>query len=403
VAVVTTRVTFDWIQLAVVLGAIQGLLLAGALLAHRTNRVANRLLAALMVAFSVSLAAVPYYANDLPRTYPHLFGFSYPLPWVYGPLLYLYTLAASDRAWRFRRRHALHFAPVAAVVLLTLPIYLMSGAEKIALFDRLQAGEVPAVIAGLDPTKYLSGLSYSAATVVHLRRHRQRILDSYSNTERVNLRWLLALAGAGAAIWVLATAIDAAGFFPGGGQPRGEHLVSLAVALLVYAIGYMGLRQPEIFRYDAPPPEPPAESTRPEPAQDQEVAPSAEADQRPQRTGLGEHEATRLKAALLALMAREHLHRDSELTLAGLAERLDTTPHKLSELLNSELGQTFYDFVNGYRVDEVRRRLAEPKAKHLSVLTLAMDAGFASKSTFNDVFKKRTGQTPSTYRRSLAG
>jgi AraC-like DNA-binding protein len=118
---------------------------------------------------------------------------------------------------------------------------------------------------------------------------------------------------------------------------------------------------------------------------------------------LSEREAGRLRAGLLAVMEREHLHRDPDLTLAGLAERLDTTPHKLSELLNAELGQTFYDFINGYRVDEVRRRLAEPKANHLSVLTLAMDAGFASKSTFNDVFKKRTGQTPSTYRKALAG
>jgi AraC-like DNA-binding protein len=397
-------VTIGWIQLAVVLGAVQGLLLAGALLAHRTNRVANRLLAALMVAFSLSLAAVPYYANDLPRHYPHLFGFSYPLPWVYGPLLYLYTLAASDRAWRFRGRHALHFAPVTAVVLLTLPIYLMSGAEKIALFDRLQSGEVPAVIAVLDPTKYVSGLSYSVATVVHLRRHGRRVMDSYSNTERVNLRWLLGLAGAGAGIWVLATAIDAAGLLPGGGQPRGGHLVSLAVALLVYAIGYMGLRQPEIFRFEVPPPEPPAESTRPEPAPDPEGEVHAErADQPQPRSGLGEREASRLKSALLALMAREQLHRDPELTLAALAGRLKTTPHKLSELLNAELGQTFYDFVNGYRVDEVRRRLGEPTAKHVSVLSLAMDAGFASKSTFNDVFKKRTGQTPSTYRKALAG
>jgi len=397
-----TRVTFDWIQLAIVLGAVQGLLLAAVLVAHRTNRVANRLLAALMVAFSVSLASVVYYASDLTRLYPHLFGISYPLPWVFGPLVYLYTLAASDRDWRFRTRHALHFAPAAAVVIVTLPIYLLSGSDKMALFDRLQAGDTPTLLAALEPTKYVSGLAYSVATVVHLRRHRRHIRDSYSNTERVNLRWLLSLAGAGAAIWLLATVTEVAGL--GAIRPNGAGFDALAVALLVYAIGYMGLRQPEIFRYDVAPPEAPGEHAPTAPAPAVEIEQPAErADQRQPRAGLGEREAARLKAELLDLMAREHPHRDPELTLAGLAELLNSTPHKISELLNVELGQTFYDFVNGYRVDEVRHRLAEPKAKHLSVLTLAMDAGFASKSTFNDVFKKRTGQTPSTYRKALAG
>ena len=398
------RVTFDWIQLAVALGAVQGLLLTGALLAHRTNRVANRLLAALMATFTVSLASVLYYASGLTYQYPHLFGVSYPLPWVFGPLVYLYTLAASDRAWRFRTRHALHFAPVIAVVIVTLPIYLMSGAEKMALFDRLQAGDVPTLLAALEPTKYVSGLSYSVATVMHLRRHRRRVMDSYSNTERVNLHWLLALAGAGAAIWLLATVTEAADLLPGSVRSPGPNLDALAVALLVYAIGYMGLRQPEIFRYDVPPPKAPAENAPAGAAPEAGAEPPSEpADQRQPRSGLGEREAARLKAELLALMAREHPHRDPELTLAGLAELLNSTPHKVSELLNAELGQTFYDFVNGYRVDEVRRRLAEPKSQHLSVLTLAMDAGFASKSTFNDVFKKRTGRTPSTYRKALAG
>ena len=120
------------------------------------------------------------------------------------------------------------------------------------------------------------------------------------------------------------------------------------------------------------------------------------------RSGLSDVEAAALKSKLLTVMEREQAYRDPDLTLADLAERLDTTPHKLSEVLNSELDQTFYDFVNGYRVEEVRRRLADAKSKPVNVLSLAMDAGFASKSTFNQVFKKRTGQTPSSYRKALA-
>jgi len=71
------------------------------------------------------------------------------------------------------------------------------------------------------------------------------------------------------------------------------------------------------------------------------------------------------------------------------------------DVLNRELSQTFYEFVNAYRVDEVRARLADPAAKHLNILALGLEAGFASKSTFNQAFKKLTGQTPSTYRKAL--
>lgn len=112
-------------------------------------------------------------------------------------------------------------------------------------------------------------------------------------------------------------------------------------------------------------------------------------------------EATRLKTSLLAVMESERLWKNSELTLAHLAARLRTTPHKLSEVLNSEVGQTFYDFVNGYRVREVQRRIREGEARALKILALALDAGFASKSTFNEAFKKHTGQTPSNFRHTV--
>jgi len=422
------QVTIDWIQLAELVGAVQGFLLAAVLTAHRTNRTANRLLAALMLAFTVSLLSEVYYSAGLVQTLPHFFGISYPLPWVFGPLVYLYAVAASDRGWRFGVRGALHFAPIVVILILTLPIYLRSGPEKIALFDRLTAGDVPTLLVVLDPFKYVSGIAYSVATVAYLRAHRRRVEDSYSNTERVSLRWLRTLAGTAAAVWLLAVTSAVAGLLPAPIERYGSNLVSLAVALFVYAIGYKGLRQPEIFRYDRPerapderarvgstapahtlhaPPEPldagvPSDDPSSAPAVSSLAPPDrTDARARYERSGLGEFETRRLEAALLTLMATEHPYREPELTLPALAERLKSTPHKLSEVLNRELSQTFFDFVNGYRVEEVRERLADPSTKHLNILALGLDAGFASKSTFNQAFKKLTGQTPSTYRKAL--
>ena len=102
-------------------------------------------------------------------------------------------------------------------------------------------------------------------------------------------------------------------------------------------------------------------------------------------------------------MERERPYKRAELTLGELASALDTSPHRLSEVLNAQLRLSFHDFVNGYRVREVQERLASPDGARYTYLALALDAGFASKSTFDAVFKKQTGMTPSVYRSSHGG
>jgi AraC-like DNA-binding protein len=388
--------TLDWIQLAAAVGALQGVLLAGVVVAQRNNQTANRLLAALVAAFTIYLASSVYYATGLIRVYPHFFGMSYHMPWIFGPLVYLYAVAASDRSWRFERRHLLHFLPAAISVAVTAPYYFMSGAEKIAMYDRFVAGDVPSRLLLIDPFKFVSGIAYSIATFAYLRNHRRRIEDSYSNTARVNLSWLFWLAVAAAAIWTMATTIHIAL----DGAPLRDELVTLAIALLVYAIGYMGLRQPEIFRYETAEHRMPASMfVAPQPAMVPEGASAAIDVPRYQRSGLGDDEAARIKDALFVVMDRDRPWADSELTLADLAGRLDTTPHKLSEVLNTDVGKTFYDFVNGYRVRDVQRRIQAGEARGRKMLALALDAGFASKSTFNQAFKKHTSQTPSDFSR----
>lgn len=376
--------TLDWLQLASLVGALQGLFLAGTLFAQRNNRTANRLLAVLMLTFTVFLASTVYHATGLFERWPHFFGFSYHTPFVFGPLVYLYAKAASDRSWRLTRRDALHFLPVAITIGSTLPMYALSGAAKVELLRQFMAGNVPTHLIVFDAVKFVSGIGYSIATVLLVVRHQRAVRNSYSNTERVNLRWLLWFAGAAAAIWLLALSIDSSAT----ANIRDDH-VSLAIALMIYSIGYMGLRQPEIFRYETT--EFPIPPTLENPAD-----PYA-------RSGLVDAEAEKLRVSLIALMETDQPWKDSELTLSQLAERLDTTPHKLSEVLNAQVGQTFYDFVNGYRVREVQRRIKAGEAKKLKMLALALDAGFASKSTFNEVFKKHTSLTPSAFQIATAG
>jgi AraC-like DNA-binding protein len=402
------RLTLGWLQLIALLGAVQGVFLAGALLTKRSNRTANRLLAVTMVAFSIHLATVVYHAGGFEQAFPHFFGAAHPLPFLYGPLIYLYAVTAADRGRRLTWRDALHLVPFVGVVVVGLPVYLMSGAAKIALYRQIQSGEIPPLIRIENTLKLVSGVIYTAITLVFLRRHRDRIKESYSSLERVNLRWLAWLGVAAAAVWMIAVAfqlLESTGIMV---VRPGDDIVALAIAVIVYGVGYMGLRQPEIFRYETAEHRVPAELLRaaarqPVPVERREPEPEPEPEPeaaRYERSGLTDREAQRLRDALTAVMEKERPWRDSDLTLADLADRLSTTPHKLSEVLNSQLGQTFYDFVNGYRVREVQRRIAAGEAQNVTMLSLAMDAGFASKSTFNVVFKKHTSQTPSDYRQA---
>ena len=100
------------------------------------------------------------------------------------------------------------------------------------------------------------------------------------------------------------------------------------------------------------------------------------------------------RAKLLTLMVEEQPWLEPELTLAELAHRLRTNTSLLSHVINTGCGQNFNDFVNRYRVAEAERKLQDPRLAHYSLVGIALESGFNSKSTFNRVFKKLAGRTP---------
>jgi AraC-like DNA-binding protein len=87
--------------------------------------------------------------------------------------------------------------------------------------------------------------------------------------------------------------------------------------------------------------------------------------------------------------------------LNKLAKHIPTTDKKLSLLLNQYMNTTFYDFVNAYRVQSVKEKLASVDFDNLTLLGIAYESGFKSKTSFNRIFKKETGFSPSEYKKSL--
>jgi AraC-like DNA-binding protein len=389
------------IGILLLLGSAQGVLLALLLLTRGTNVVPNRFLAASTLGFAILMFEAVYYADGWYERAPHLIGISEPVIYLYGPLLYFYARCMSEGAAWIGPRHLLHFLPAVLVAAYLVPFFAGPGSAKIALLHEILAGRKPLDLEIIENLTFPHGLIYSFVTLAYLRRRRARLKESLSNLDRINLRWLQVLILAALAVWIPATLFDLLGFL--GLRSFQNGVVGpapLATVVIVYGIGYMALRQPEILghpvmvaRDDGRPGDrrgvPPATALEPEP----DVP-----DARYARSGLSAEKGAELHRALLALMDEARPYLRSELTLPELAGLLSTSAHNLSEVINSRIGLSFYDFVNKYRVEEVRRRLVDPRLAHQTLLAIALDTGFGSKSSFNEIFKKHTGMTPSRYR-----
>lgn len=102
-------------------------------------------------------------------------------------------------------------------------------------------------------------------------------------------------------------------------------------------------------------------------------------------------------ARLQGLLAQEGLYKQSKLTLEELAKSMDLPSRYVSHLINTYHGANFHQYLNSWRVQEVIRKMADPAEQHKTLVALAMESGFRSKSSFQQVFKLHTGQSPSQY------
>jgi AraC-like DNA-binding protein len=101
---------------------------------------------------------------------------------------------------------------------------------------------------------------------------------------------------------------------------------------------------------------------------------------------------------LLAFMLNHRPYLEPNLTLQDLAKSLRMSPKVLSKVINAELGRNFSEFINGYRIQAAKAYLDDPAQDHLPILDILFRVGFNAKSTFNWMFKRETGMTPSEYR-----
>ncbi|MEO1436823.1 MAG: helix-turn-helix domain-containing protein, partial [Bacteroidota bacterium] len=164
--------------------------------------------------------------------------------------------------------------------------------------------------------------------------------------------------------------------------------------LFIYIVGYYSLSQPEIFRV------PLSKGISGESQQEEVLKDTAhhlhESAQK-ERNRLSLERIQQLNKRLQYYMEQEHVYRQSDLTMRKLAEKLNCSPNDLSWLLNQYHQTTFYDFINTRRIQAFLAQIEAGKHEQFTILSLAFEVGFNSKSTFNKVFKAQLGETPSGY------
>jgi AraC-like DNA-binding protein len=359
------------------LGAAQGLLLALALVVSgRGNRFASRTLAALILCVSVFVCGAVLRTSAYIFALPHLAWVHDPFPFACGPLLYLYLRAITSGRRRLARRDLAHFVPFALCTLYLLPSFFQSTDAKLSAlaveYTRPTLGGWYYVRSALVVTHFLA---YLVVVIRMLWRYTRRVkAEGAAAADRAALAQIRFLVAACVCIWlaaVLRFALDQ--------TARTNLLVPLLVSGVVYGLGYMNM------------------SGRAAEA-DESEAKGEPAPTKYERSTLTPERAERYLKRLLDVMESERPYTDGDLTLQKLAERLAIPAQHLSQTVNGRLNQTFSDFVNSYRVEEAKRKLTDPRLKHYSVLAIAEDVGFNSKSSFNAVFKKHTGMTPSEFR-----
>jgi len=319
--------------------------------------------------YYASLVADPYY-------YPYLLV-GYPFPLLHGPFLYFYTASLTNQHPYLKKHLAWHFIPVLLIYSVLIPFFLRPHSERLEVFANHGEGyEWFFMIHRI--LVLLSGVAYTILSLWLLHGHIGNVQNRFSQTEKVNLAWLRYLIYGVGVVWL-------AVFF------GNDVIIFSLVALFVLLLGYFGIKQVGIF----------TQASLIDSSVAFNVVDSSPIEEREQgkylKSTLSSERQTEIHAKLARAMDEQRLFLNPELTIAQLAESIAVHPNHLSQVINSMEAKTFYDFINTYRINEFKKLAAQPQNQKYTLLALAFECGFNSKTAFYRNFKNLTGQSPTQY------
>ena len=374
----------NFILYVIIAGIIQGHFLGlYLLLSKRGNRKANRLMGVLILLMSMVMSHPIYTAFGIYNNHPHLFLLLYPIVFLFGPIFLFYERTLIFKNYVIDKTKLFHFIPFVGCIAFLTPFYFLNADVKLLLITGRSLERLIDLIRITDAISVVQVLVYLYIINSDLKDYHNKILKSYSSLEKINLNWLRFIVRLFLSVYAAIIVLLLIAFigYKGFANTYGVEVIHGLVALCVYAVGYKGLFQPEIF-----------------------VSIENDESEKKPSTQNGEIESFSKEemVSLLDYMREKKPYLKEDLTLTELAKQIGMSRNQLSALINAGVGENFYTFINKYRVDEVKRLITDSKNNNFTILSLAYEAGFPSKSSFHTVFKKITGLTPTEYRDTLS-
>lgn len=322
---------------------------------------------------------------------------------MHGPVFLFYTLSLTKADLKIKPRHLFHLIPfVFSLVMLIAAIMVADGVSAITRHL-------------LSICKMVSLLIYTIVVIIQLKNHRKQVETIFSNTENKYLNWLHFLAWGIIVVWILSsTGLMLYGLTWFRMPQYGGIIGNIAVCVFIFLVGFFGVKQEAIFNFA------PGENGSIESDGMVDTAASAIMDdsictdvilpeentveltinEKYKNSGLSKQKAQDLFQVLENFMKTQKPYHDPELTLFGLAKQLNIHPNHLSQIINQHYSQNFFDYINQYRINDVKEILLSGKYDTFSLAGIGFECGFNSKASFNRAFKKFTGVTPSEFRKS---
>mgnify|MGYP002778551235 CR=1 FL=1 len=344
--------------------------------AANKNR-ANLFLSILLISLSFSISHILFANSVIGFSSSKIYTINDPSLFLIAPLLWLYVKELIGERVGIRISFFIHLLPFFVVIIYSILIRFIENDNSFTSLINANKRTTNIFFWIIVVAQFSIYLHYVRKKLSY---HQSIILQEVSNKECIDISWVkfFLFTFLSLNIFFFVSLFTVIHFDSLMWQPK---VTALAFSLAVFAMAYKGILQKNLFI-------------------------KSEALSQSHKYHLNEDLPNKidlkLKEILLAYMNKEKPYLDAELTLTSLAKDLKVSRSQLSLLINEGIGDNFYDFVNKYRVDEVKRLISGSKMKNYSLLGIALEAGFKSKSTFNLVFKRFTGLTPTEFKKNIS-
>ncbi|MEZ5069535.1 MAG: AraC family transcriptional regulator [Bacteroidales bacterium] len=371
----------------ILLGALATLTLLVLLAAKRNKTRSDRFLSFLLLVYLGSIGGnyLELYNADHGFPLPFFLNLSWVFLLLHGPTLWLYVRSFALHRKPLQWFHLVHFLPFLAFLAYQLATFQTLPADERIQMVRDEVFKTTDFYRVSVLAIALSTLSYNLWALKRIREHQWQLKRHFSRIDDKDLRWLEILTIANLCIFGINVSLFNLDLIFGIAPYRTLVLVAFSLAsVYTFLLGYFGLRQGQVFLS--------GEGSGDESGQ--ESARRSGRKMPDSDPALPENEFI---SRILARMEEDRPYLDPEITLTKLADQLHVKSHTLSEALNAGVRQSFFDFINRYRIEEFKRRfLAEDQARY-SIMGVASTCGFNSKAAFYRAFQKYEGTTPTQF------